>query len=332
MSHTKYGIWVLAETRNGKITAATLELLGEAVRLGAASGDRVTAVVWGKDCARYATELNSGGANRIITIDDARFDDFLDELQAETLRCLIGKYRPEILLLQASPVGRALAPRVAALCHVGLTADCTRLEIDPDSGALLQTRPAFGGSLMATIRSNGAFPQMATVRPGVMRGLETANTSPAQIVEESAPRDRWSELKIVLEHLKSNADGHSFENVPVIVAGGRGLGREGFALLEEFARLSGAAVGASRAAIDANWISYPHQIGQTGRTVQPKLYIAFGISGQIQHLVGMQTAGFIIAVNRDPEAPLMKMADIAVTGDAAEILQTLIQQLKQVNK
>ncbi len=318
------GIWVPAEIRHGRITPASFELLGEAVKLAAASGDRVTAVLWGSRTAPLAAELGRAGADRVLLLEDARFDHFRDELQAETLAGLIRKYRPSIVLLQASSTGRALAPRVAALCHTGLTADCTGLAIEAGTGALLQTRPAFGGSLLATIRTDGYFPQMATVRPGVMRKLAAAKPGAPEVIRESAPADRWSELKTVLASFGGDDGESAIESAEAIVAGGRGLDRETFAMLHRFAALSGAAVGASRAAVDGNLIGYPHQIGQTGRTVQTKLYLAFGISGQIQHLVGMQNCEVLVAVNTDPEAPLMKLADLAIVGDAKAILSQLI--------
>lgn len=322
-------IWVMAEIQHAKLTSATLELLGEAVRLGSVNHHSVTAVVWGGGCEPFTAELGRGGADRVLVLDDPRFDSFRDEFQAETLQALIKRHRPEILLFQASAIGRALAPRLAALMGSGLTADCTELAIDPASGALLQTRPAFGGSLMATIRSQGAYPQMATVRPGVMKKLSPPRVGPPVVVKENPPADRWSAIKSIIVALQSHGDGHSFENVKIIVAGGRGLDKNGFALLHEFAALAGAAVGASRAAVDANRIGYPHQVGQTGRTVQPDLYLAFAISGQIQHLMGMQTAKTIVAVNSDPNAPLMQLADFAITGNAEEILSGLVQEFRQ---
>lgn len=325
---THSGIWVLSELRHGMPTPATLELLGAAVRLAAVRKAEVTAVLWGGNVTELAAGLGGSGADRVILIEDARFDLFLDELQAETLHGLILKYRPEILLAQASVTGRALMPRVASLCHAGLTADCTELAIDPATGALLQTRPAFGGTLLATIRSNDYWPQMATVRPGVMRRIASPKTAPPRILRESAPDDRWRGLKTVIESFHSRSDGDALEGAGIIVAGGRGMGRNGFVLLRELADITGAAIGASRAAVDANWIAYPHQIGQTGRTIHAQLYLGCGISGQIQHLVGMQNADLIVAVNTDPEAPLMKAADVAVVGDAVEILRHLLQQLR----
>lgn len=323
-------IWVMAEIQHDRLTSATLELLGEAVRLGSVNRQNVTAVIWGGGCTRRVADLGRAGADRVLVLEDPRFDVFQDEFQAETLLALIQRHRPEILLFQASAIGRALAPRVAALTGSGLTADCTALAIDPASGALLQTRPAFGGSLMATIRSQGPYPQMATVRPGVMKKLERPRSEPPLVITEIPPAHRWSAVKSLIAAWQPHGDGHSFENVTIVVAGGRGLSQNGFALLHEFAALTGAAVGASRAAVDANRIGYPHQVGQTGRTVQPDLYLAFGISGQIQHLMGMQTAQTIVAVNSDPNAPLMHLADLAIAGDAEEILSGLVRELRQV--
>lgn len=329
MADSEKKIWVLAEVSGGHLTSCTMELLGCASGLAESSSATVCAVIWGSDPGRFADELSGGGADEIIMVRDLVFDSFNDEIQAEMLKKLIGKYRPDIVLIQASMTGRALAPRVASLCHVGLTADCTELSLDKDTGALLQTRPAFGGSLLATIRSDKYLPQMATVRPGVMRALKHRKKNTKLIYEPYKPSISGGSKEILEEFYETDTV-NSFEDAHVIVAGGRGLnGTDNFRLLKRFALSVGGALGATRAAVDANWVDYSHQIGQTGRSVQSRIYIACGISGQIQHLVGMQSSDFIIAINTDAEAPIMKIADIAIVGDAVEIIKDITKNTKE---
>lgn len=323
------GIWVLAEHDSGVLAQAAHELLGAARRLASGREIRVTAVIWGETVRPFIPELSAAGADRIIAVEDSRFDLFLDEFQADALFRLVEKYRPEILLAPAGITGRALVSRLAALCHTGLTADCIELSIEPETGALLQTRPAFGGSMLATIRSNRFYPQMATVRPGVMRPLERKRDTSAEVIFETAPPNRYEAVKRILSTVRDGGAGHSFDHAGIIVSGGRGInGPAGFELLGRFAARIGGVVGATRPAVEANWIGYAHQVGQTGRTVAPRVYIACGISGQIQHLVGMQASDTIIAVNTDPEASIMKIADVAIVGDANEIIREFLEQTK----
>lgn len=275
-----------------------------------------------------AATLIAGGSDVVVVVDDPALALFHDEAEARTLATLIEKYRPEAILCGATTRGRALIPRVAVLAECGLTADCTGLAIDPESGDLLQTRPAFGGNIMATIRSANHRPQLATVRPRVMKALEPEPNRTGRVINEPFQSDARDALKRVIDVFHSTETAINLADARFIIAGGRGLkGPAGFALLRQLAARLGGAVGASRAAVDAGWVPYAHQVGQTGQTVQAKIYVACGISGQIQHLVGMQSCDLIIAIDKDPDTPMMRLADIAVTGDLFEVVPELIKQI-----
>jgi len=322
------GIWALIELREGAVIQASLEILGEARRL--ARDREVTALVLGPADDRQAARLIECGADTVRILDDARLRFFNDELACSAAVRLIRKHRPEIVLGAATIQGRALIPRVAVLLEAGLTADCTGLAIDPETGELLQTRPAFGGNIMATIRCPEHRPQMATVRHGVMKALEPDVTRTGTVIREPLEAKDALGIKEVLEILPGESSGVNLSDAQVIVSGGRAMkGPKGFDMLRELARELGGAVAASRPCVDSGWISYPHQVGQTGQTVQTRLYIACGISGQIQHLVGMQSCRTIIAVDINPDTPMMRMADIAVTGDVFEIVPALTAALRQ---
>ncbi len=324
-------VWVVAEVLAGNIEAVTHELLGAARELADARGSEVWAVVMGSGVTEQAGSLAAFGADRVVVVDDPQLTDFVDEVEAEVLVRLIEKHKPEILICGATTRGRALIPRVAVITNCGLTADCTGLAIDSDTGDLLQTRPAFGGNIMATIRCSNHRPQMATVRPRVMAAPDAQEGRQAEIITEPLNQNDTRQLKKILEVFHSDETAVNLADADVIVAGGRGVkGREGFDLLRQLAARLGGAVGASRAAVDAGWIPYAHQVGQTGQTVQTKVYIACGISGQIQHLVGMQSSDLIIAIDKDPDTPLMQMADVAVVGDLFEIVPELIRAIPKL--
>ncbi len=325
------GVWTLCEAdANGVPQELSLELLGVGRKLADKRGQKLCAVALGDNVKGMAQSLWRHGADTVIAVEDASLKAFVEEDRAALLLRLFRKRKPEVFLIGASHEGRALAPRLAIMAKCGLTADCTGLDIDAESGALLQTRPAFGGTLMATIRSDGAFPQMASVRPGVMKALAPEMEAKGELIEEPLLSSDLTGLKRVLETERA-ASGETLGcNAHFVIAGGRGMrGPEGFALLGRLASLVGGVVGASRAAVDAGWAAYGIQIGQTGCTVQPRVYIACGISGQVQHLVGMQSSDLIIAINPDREAPIMKLADIAVAGDAFEILPKLIELIEK---
>ncbi|MDR1600632.1 MAG: electron transfer flavoprotein subunit alpha/FixB family protein [Oscillospiraceae bacterium] len=318
-------VWIIAETVGGAIQPVTYELIGAARGLADARGSRVAAIVVGGEAD---ASLFAYGADIAIVVNGPEFVGFNDELECASLNHLIGKYKPEIVLCAATARGRALIPRAAVRTVSGLTADCTGLAIDPETGDLLQTRPAFGGNIMATIRASNHRPQMATVRPNVMKALPPDPTRKGETIREQPPDAGVTNAKRVIETVRGGESGVNLADAKVIVSGGRAMrGPEGFAMLKRLADKLGGAVGASRAAVDAGWIAYPHQVGQTGQTVQTALYIACGISGQIQHLVGMQSCGCIVAIDRNPDTPMMKLADIAVTGDLFEVVPALAEAL-----
>jgi electron transfer flavoprotein alpha subunit len=324
------GVWVFAEQRRGLLAPVTLELLGEARRLAEALQVKVAAALLGEGVAALAPTLLEAGAHKVYLVEHPRLQDFLEEAYSAVLTELAQRFRPEIILAGATYLGRAFIPRVAAALKTGLTADCTAFSLDPAERLLLQTRPAFGGNIMATIITPRTFPQMATARPGVFKPRAPEASTAGEIISfapaslTTPPRSRF--LNTVSE-IKERVPLAAAE---VIVAGGRGLKEaKHFRLVEELADLLGGAVGATRGAVDAGWIPYAHQIGQTGKTVSPKLYIACGISGAAQHLVGMQSSDFIVAINKDPAAPIFQVADVGLVGDVFEIIPALIQEIKK---
>ncbi|MBP5208780.1 MAG: electron transfer flavoprotein subunit alpha/FixB family protein [Clostridia bacterium] len=320
-------VWTLSELTADSIHPVSYELLGAAKKLALQRGCEVWTAVLGNVGEERIKTLFSYGADKIILINDKRLSSFNDELECNLLERLIKKYRPETVLFAAMTRGRALAPRLASKLYSGLTADCTGLSIDPENGDLLQTRPAFGGNIMATIRSSDHRPQMATVRPRVMPVPESDPGRSGEIIREYITSDDALRIKEIIRSIQTDGSSLNLNDARIIVAGGRAMkGPEGFAMLEELASRIGGAVGASRAAVDNGWISYPHQIGQTGTTVQTDIYIACGISGQIQHLIGMQSCKTIIAIDKDDTTPMMKLADIAVKGDVFEIIPALIKE------
>jgi len=321
-------VWILAEVLFGKVEPVTYELLGAARRLADVRGGAVGALLMGKEVAGQASGLFEYGADTVIVADSPELHGFNDELECRVAERLIRKYKPGIMLGAATARGRALMPRIAVCIVSGLTADCTQLDIDPGTGDLLQTRPAFGGNIMATIRTSNHRPQMATVRPKVMQCLPRVPGRTGALIHEYPQPGEIANIKRVLELVHSAEAALNLSEVDIIVAGGRALkGPEGFEMLRELAAKLGGAVGASRPAIDSGWMPYAHQIGQTGQTVQARLYIACGISGQIQHLVGIQSCETIVAIDKKPDTPLMQMADIAVTGDVFQIVPELIRGL-----
>ncbi len=324
-------IWVIAEQRGGDVKPVTYELLGAARELATARQSRVWCILIGYNVKKQADACFQRQADVVLAVDDPRLEDFADDTYANVLIDLIEKYKPEVVLCGATSRGRALLPRVAVQVNAGLTADCTGLEIDPETGNLLQTRPAFGGNIMATIKCMNHRPQMATVRPRVMSEPEPDPAATGELLTEELLPEQISTVTKVLHSIAFEQDAMSIADAQFIVAGGRGVqGEKGFELLKKFAHLVGGAVGASRAAVDAGWIDYAHQVGQTGQTVQPRVYFACGVSGQIQHLVGMQSAGIIIAINKDANAPIMKIADYAVVGDLFDIMPAMMHELTKL--
>lgn len=321
------GIWVLAEQSEGQAKEVTYELLGEAKRLAATLDTPVVVALLGENMTSAASSLIQFGADIVYLVDDPRLALFNDELYTEVMVQLIEQHKPEILLIGATTYGRSLAPRIASRLDTGLTADCTQLAIDAETKLLLQTRPAFGGNLMATITCPKHRPQMATVRPGVMRALAPNATRAGQIITPKVEIPETTRTR-VLEVCKAIGENVDLAAAEVVVAAGKGIGNAAnLQAIEELAHLLGGVVGATRPVVDAGWISYSHQIGQTGKTVSPKLYLACGISGAVQHTAGMSGAETIVAINKDPDAPIFRMAHYSLVGDVMEIVQALIDEL-----
>ena len=322
-------VWVVAEVLGGAVQKVTWELLGAARALADARGSELWCVLLGSGLAKEVRAVHGWGADVALVVDDPRLARFDDETEAAALVRLIKKYRPEILVCAATTRGRALIPRVAVAAECGLTADCTGLAIDSANGDLLQTRPAFGGNIMATIRASNHRPQMATVRPRVMNALSFDSGRKGRTVFESLAAKESASVKTVLEVFHDQENAVNLSDARFIVSGGRGVkGPEGFALLrssrtpwEEPSERAG-----------RPWTrgGYPsHQVGQTGQTVQSTVYLACGISGQIQHLVGMQSCNYIIAIDRNPDTPMMQLADAAVVGDLFEVIPAMISELSR---
>ena len=325
------GIWVFAEQRGGQVQSVALELLSEAQKLAADLGCEVSAVLAGDDkIESQAPSLFNHGASRVYLITHPELKEYRTAPYTRAVVELIKQYKPEIMLIGASTQGRDLAARMAIRLNTGLTADCTGLAIDPEKKILLQTRPAFGGNIMATIITPDHRPQMATVRPKVFRKSKIQNPK-SEIIRFKPTINAEDLLVKILQTVKDESVKVNLQEAEIIVSGGRGIGDpKNFKLVEELAAALGGAVGASRATVDAGWISAHHQVGQTGKTVAPKLYIACGIAGKIQHLVGMQGSDNIVAINRDPDAPIFKVATYGIVGDCLEVVPALTRKIKEL--
>jgi len=324
------GIMVYAEYRHGKVAPVSFELLGIGRRLADRQKVPLTAVLLGADLGEAARELVACGADIVYQVDDPALEFFTDECYGNMLEDIIRQQKPEIVLAGATAIGRSFIPLVATALATGLTADCTQLSIRPEDGVLLQTRPAFGGNIMATIECPHTRPQMATVRPRVMKALTPDAKRKGEIINFQPGPSRLQSRVKVLQSVLEETDQVNITEGDIIVAGGRGLDNEkGFELIKQLADAVGGAVGASRAAVDSQWIAYPHQVGQTGKTVNPKLYIACGISGAIQHIVGMQSSETIVAINKDPDAPIFDVATYGIVGDLFEVVPKLIEKIKE---
>jgi len=325
------GIWVYAEQRDGVVAQVVHELLGKGRELADQLSCELSAVLLGYNLNGIAEELFAYGADQVIQIDDPALQHFRDERYSEALSHLAEKYKPAIILAGATVVGRSFIPRVAIDLHTGLTADCTGLEIDSETGNLMQTRPAFGGNIMATIITANHRPQMATVRHKVMNPIVRDDTRNGIVLHEEFNFELEEDVTSFISFDKEKTNLVNITDANVIVSGGRGIkDAKNFAMIEELAEALDGAVGASRAAVDSEWIAYSHQVGQTGKTVKPSVYIAIGISGAIQHLAGMSSADYIIAVNKDPDAPIFKVADLGIVGDLFEVVPKLTKRIKEV--
>ena len=324
-------LWVFVETNeDGSAKNVGLELLTPGKEMAAKQGGALAAVVIGRGVDAAVDAANAHGAEKIIVVDGPEYQHYTTDAYAIALCALVEKYGPTSMLIGATNNGRDLGPRVSCRLHTGLTADCTALDIDEESGNVAWTRPAFGGNLMATILCPDHRPQIGTVRPGVFKKSD-AGEAKAEIIKEDIHVDAKDIRTQVLELIKE-ADGENvdLEGADIIVSGGRGVGGpEGFEPVKALADALGGVVGASRAAVDAGWIAHAHQVGQTGKTVGPKLYIACGISGAIQHVAGMSGSDCIVAINKDPEAPIFDIADYGVVGNLFEVLPVLTEEIKK---
>ncbi len=324
------GVWVFCEFVHGQLAPVSTELLGIGRTLADTRGVKLSAILLGHMTGDCADRLIGHGADIVYRADNPGLELFTDDMFEKILSDLILQHKPEIVLAGATAIGRSFIPGVATTVDAGLTADCTKLAIREDDGVLLQTRPAFGGNIMATIVCTHTRPQMATVRPKVMKELSFDDKRQGQIIDITpSARQLTSRIK-VLESVTATQSNVNIQESDILVSGGRGLDSEkGFALIARLAEALGGNVSASRAVVDAGWIPYPHQVGQTGKTVAPKLYVACGISGAIQHVAGMQSSETIVAINRDAEAPIFNVADFGIVGDLNEVIPKLIAKIEE---
>ncbi len=321
-------VWVFAEQREGALMPVVKELLGEGRKLADEIGCSLCSVLCGNHVEGLADELFEYGADKVYLADHKELESYRTDAYTAVIHDAIKSYKPEIVLLGATHIGRDLGPCLAVRCDTGLTADCTKLEIDEEDKKIKQTRPAFGGNLMATIVCPNHRPQMSTVRPGVMEKADRQEGRKGQVIPLPVSFEKDDIRTRILEVVKQAGEAVSLTDAEIIVSGGMGLGgAEGFELLKKLADKLGGVVAASRAAVDAGWIDHSYQVGQTGTTVRPKLYFACGISGAIQHVAGMQNSEQIIAINKNPAAPIFEVADYGIVGDYNQVIPALIEAL-----
>lgn len=321
-------VWVFAEQRDGVIMPVVIELLGEGKKLANEVGCNLCAVLCGHHVEGLADQLFEYGADKVYVADHEELATYRTDAYTKVINDAIEEYKPEIVLLGATHIGRDLGPCLAVKANTGLTADCTKLEIDPEDKKIKQTRPAFGGNLMATIVCPNHRPQMSTVRPGVMEKAAFEEGRKGELVKLNVEFKEGDIRTKVLEIVKTMKDTVSLTDAEIIVSGGMGLGKpEGFGLLKQLADKLGGIVAASRAAVDAGWIDHAYQVGQTGTTVKPKIYIACGISGAIQHVAGMQNSEQIIAINTNENAPIFEIADYGIVGDLYKVIPAIMEAL-----
>ena len=336
------GVYVFAQQVDNEISGIAYELLGKGKELAAKLNEEVTAVLIGHDVKGLADKLAEYGADKVIVVDDPELKEYRTEPYAHALSSVINEFKPDIVLVGATAIGRDLGPTVSARVATGLTADCTVLEIgdfplvaspgreaEQKHNQLLMTRPAFGGNTIATIACPDNRPQMATVRPGVMQKIEPIVGAKANVIEFNpgfTPNDRYVEIKEIVKAVSDTVD---IMDAKILVSGGRGVGSaENFKILEDLAEALGGSVSCSRAVVDSGWKPRDLQVGQTGKTVRPNLYIACGISGAIQHTAGMEESDIIIAINKDETAPIFDVADYGIVGDLNKIVPALTEKLK----
>jgi electron transfer flavoprotein alpha subunit len=326
-------IWILAEQEAGEVKTVSYELLTRGLALAEKSGRKLCAMIFGENISETGlNELVTRGAERVVVVEAPELKHFLVEPYSVCMLDLIKKYEPEIILAAATSTGRTLMPYVAMIANAGLTADCTELDIEAETGLLLQTRPAIGGNIMATIKCPEHRPQMSTIRPKSTPEAPRREGRTGEIIRLKAPAE-VNKSRVSYEGFEPDAEEMNLQDAERIVVVGRGIKTQAnIELARELADLLGAALGASREVIDRGWLSYPHQIGLSGKTVTPKLYIGIGVSGAIQHLAGMQTSECIIAINKDPDAQIFHVADFGIVGDLFEVLPILIEKLKRGEK
>ncbi len=325
-------VWVFIETIHGKPRNVSLELLDQGKKLADIKKEKVIAVVIGKDNDIAIKDAMAYGAEEIINVSKDEYLDYSTDGYANVMSNLALKYKPSTILIGATNNGRDLGPRVSCRLKTGLTADCTGLDIDNETGDVAWTRPAFGGNLMATILCSNTRPQIGTVRSGVFKKAEPDYKKSVNVINEDIGTPLENIRTKLIEYVQT-AGGESvnLEEAEFIVSGGRGLGGpENFAVIRDLADALGATVGSSRAAVDAGWISHMHQVGQTGKTVGPKIYVACGISGAIQHLAGMSSSDIIIAINKDKDAPIFNVADYGIVGDLFEVVPALAKEIRKI--
>ncbi len=325
------GIWTLGEARDGEIKEVSFELLSRGRKLADKLDEELVTLLLADEITdEQAQELIERGADKVLLMNDPALKDFIVENYSNVIQNLIEEYKPEIILAAATSMGRTVMPYIAIKTDAGLTADCTELDIEEDTGNLLQTRPAIGGNILATIKTPNHRPQMATVRPHSTKAAEKDESRSGEIVHLDFDKTLLDGRVKKLSFRENEGDAVNIQDADVVAAGGKGLKKEeNFAMIKELAEYFDGAVGASRDAVDREWITYPHQVGLSGKTVTPKLYFAVGISGAIQHLAGMKTSENIIAINEDPDADIFKVSDFGIVGDLFEILPELNKQLAE---
>ncbi len=331
---TQYkNVWVFAEQRGCELTKVAFQLLGGGKALADELGQDVAAMLLGHDVKKLAPELIAHGADKVYVADDPKLKNYQTDSYTSVIAGMIKEHKPNIVIYGATHIGRDLAPRIAQRLDLGLTADCTELTIDPEEKNLLQTRPAFGGNIMATIITPYSRPQMASVRPGIMKELEKDESRKGEVIDFPVKLSEEEIKTKIIEIVKEAKKSVNLEEAKIIVSGGRGVGgKEGFKIIQELATVLGGEVGGSRVAVEKEWIDQDHQVGQTGKSVRPQLYIACGISGSIQHRAGMQNSDLIVAINKDPEAMIFKIAHYGVVADLHQVVPLLIEEFKKLGE
>lgn len=325
------GVWILGEQQEGRIRLVSYELLKRGRELADKRQVELWAVVLGKQISQPdIEELFQRGADRVLIALHPGLEHFFPEPYTRCLSHLIQKYQPEILIASATTTGRTVAPAVAITCNTGLTADCTGLDIEPETGNLIQTRPAIGGNILATIKTPNHRPQMATVRPHSNKPLEADLSRSGEIIYEKVDDELVKNRVRRRAFRPIGAEGSNIQDAEIVIAGGKGFKKEdNFRTVAQLASYFKAAVGATRDVVDLGWATYPQQVGLSGKTVSPKLYVAIGISGSVQHLAGIKTAENIVAINNDPEAQIFQVADFGIVADLFEVLPVLQEKLNQ---